>query len=422
MGKEVEVQENKMGVMPVGKLLLSMSIPMMISMLVQALYNIVDSMFVAKLSESALTAVSLAFPVQNLMIAVGTGTGVGINALVSRSLGEKKQEYANSAANNGIYLAIFSFIGFAIVCGFFAPAFFRVQTTDPQIMEYGVDYVTAESLKHVRVEEEVCAKLQTTARVLLRLTSGNQFGMSQEDIFSIFENIQQYPHLHIAGIHYYSGTQKKERQLAKDIERLDAFMTLLKEKYHFEAELLEMGPGIGAEYFEAPYEEKERENLFMAVPYLAKLKEKYPLGIEMGRFLSSGCGTFSTRVKDIKNNSDTEYVIVDGGMHQLKYYGQTMAMKVPEIHVLQAVPQDTKKTYCVCGSLCTVADVLVREVELPVLQEEDILLFERCGAYSVTEGSALFLSRELPAVYVYSEKKGMQKVRDILHTSALNSL
>ena len=130
-----------MGVMPVAKLLLTMSVPMMISMLVQALYNIVDSMFVAKLSESALTAVSLAFPVQNLMIAVGTGTGVGINALVSRALGEKKNEYANSAANNGIYLAIFSFIGFAIVCGLFAPTFFSVQTSDPQILEYGVDYV-----------------------------------------------------------------------------------------------------------------------------------------------------------------------------------------------------------------------------------------------------------------------------------------
>ena len=108
-----------MGVMPVAKLLLTMSVPMMISMLVQALYNIVDSMFVAKLSEDALTAVSLAFPVQNLMIAVGTGTGVGINALVSRALGEKRNEYANSAANNGIYLAIFSFIGFAIVSGLF---------------------------------------------------------------------------------------------------------------------------------------------------------------------------------------------------------------------------------------------------------------------------------------------------------------
>ena len=89
------VKENKMGVMPVGKLLLSMSVPMMISMLVQALYNIVDSMFVAQLNEKALTAVSLAFPVQNLMIAVGAGTGVGMNALVSRSLGEKNKEYAN---------------------------------------------------------------------------------------------------------------------------------------------------------------------------------------------------------------------------------------------------------------------------------------------------------------------------------------
>ena len=139
--KEVQIQENKMGVMPVGRLLLTMSVPMMISMLVQALYNIVDSMFVAKLSENALTAVSLAFPVQNLMIAVGTGTGVGINALVSRALGEKKNEYANSAANNGIYLAIFSFIAFAVVTGFFSPAFFRVQTSDPQIMEYGIEYV-----------------------------------------------------------------------------------------------------------------------------------------------------------------------------------------------------------------------------------------------------------------------------------------
>ena len=115
-------------------------------------------MFVAKLSESALTAVSLAFPVQNLMIAVGTGTGVGINALVSRSLGEKKQEYANSAANNGIYLAIFSFIGFAIVCGFFAPAFFRVQTTDPQIMKYGVDENGNSPLKKVKVRTILTCK------------------------------------------------------------------------------------------------------------------------------------------------------------------------------------------------------------------------------------------------------------------------
>lgn len=131
-----------MGVMPVGKLLISMSVPMMISMLVQALYNVVDSMFVAQLNENALTAVSLAFPVQNLMISVAVGTGVGVNALVSRSLGEKETEYANRAANNGILLSLFSFLAFAVATGLFGRLFYTVQTSDPQIVQYGTDYVT----------------------------------------------------------------------------------------------------------------------------------------------------------------------------------------------------------------------------------------------------------------------------------------
>ena len=141
MKQDSVAAENKMGVMPVGKLLLSMSVPMMISMLVQALYNIVDSMFVAQLNENALTAVSLAFPVQNLMIAVGTGTGVGVNALVSRSLGEKNTEHANKAANNGVYLSLFSFLAFALLTGIFGKIFFQVQTEDAQIISYGADYV-----------------------------------------------------------------------------------------------------------------------------------------------------------------------------------------------------------------------------------------------------------------------------------------
>lgn len=141
MEKTTEIRENKMGVMPIQKLLLGMSVPMMISMLVQALYNIVDSMFVARLNENALTAVSLAFPVQNLMIAVGTGTGVGVNALVSRSLGEKNTNYANKAANNGVYLSIFSAVAFALMSLIFGRFFFAVQTDDPQIIAYGAGYV-----------------------------------------------------------------------------------------------------------------------------------------------------------------------------------------------------------------------------------------------------------------------------------------
>ena len=135
-------RENKVGVMPIPKLLFSMSVPMIISMLVQALYNIVDSIFVAQINENALTAVSLAFPVQNLMIAVASGTGVGVNALLSRSLGEKNYEQANKAANNSILLTLCSYLVFAIVGIFGSRLFFATQTSDPQIQEYGFQYMS----------------------------------------------------------------------------------------------------------------------------------------------------------------------------------------------------------------------------------------------------------------------------------------
>ena len=134
-------KENKMGVMPINRLLLSMSVPMMLSMLVQALYNIVDSIFVAQIGENALAGISLAFPVQNLMIAVGAGTGVGINALLSRSLGEKKFARANATAVNGIFLALLSSLAFAVFGLVGAEAFFRLQTNIPEIVGYGRDYL-----------------------------------------------------------------------------------------------------------------------------------------------------------------------------------------------------------------------------------------------------------------------------------------
>ncbi|MBR5400700.1 MAG: MATE family efflux transporter [Treponema sp.] len=133
--------ENKMGYMPIGKLLISMSLPMMISMFVQSLYNIVDSIFVARISENALTAVSMAFPIQNLMFSVALGTAVGINSLLSRRLGEKNFEEVDKVANNGVLLAICGFIIFMIV-GFFVPRpYFQSQTDNVEIIEYGVTYM-----------------------------------------------------------------------------------------------------------------------------------------------------------------------------------------------------------------------------------------------------------------------------------------
>ena len=139
-GSPQPAQENKMGVMPINRLLLTMSGPMMISMLIQALYNVVDSMFVSYISEAALTAVSLAYPVQNLMIAVATGTGVGVNALLSRNLGEKNFAVANRTAGNAIFLGLVSSAVF-MVLGIFSRLYFAVQVTDPEIISLGHDYL-----------------------------------------------------------------------------------------------------------------------------------------------------------------------------------------------------------------------------------------------------------------------------------------
>ena len=134
-------KENKMGTMPVGRLIITMSLPMIISMLVQALYNIVDSVFVSRISEQALTAVSLAFPAQNLMIGVATGTGVGVNALLSRALGEKNGERANKVAENGVLLALVGYAIFLVFGLFFSRTFMASQTKIPEIIDMGTVYL-----------------------------------------------------------------------------------------------------------------------------------------------------------------------------------------------------------------------------------------------------------------------------------------
>lgn len=136
------MEENKMGVMPVNRLLMSMSLPMMVSMLVQALYNIVDSIFVSRINENALTAVSLAFPIQALLIAFGTGTGVGVNAVLSKALGEKNNEKASKAAVNGLFLALMTYLIALVIGIFFVRPFYHSQTDDAEIVTYGIQYLS----------------------------------------------------------------------------------------------------------------------------------------------------------------------------------------------------------------------------------------------------------------------------------------
>ncbi|MEG2859049.1 MAG: MATE family efflux transporter [Clostridia bacterium] len=167
------VQENKMGYMPVGKLLLSMALPMALSMLVQALYNIVDSMYVSQISEAALTAVTLAFPIQNFMIAVASGTAVGVNALLSRSLGQREFGEANRAALNGVFLAIVSMLAFVAFGLLGSRAFYLSQTADPVLIEYGTQYLTIVSAVSIGIFGEIMFErlLQSTGKTMFAMIS-----------------------------------------------------------------------------------------------------------------------------------------------------------------------------------------------------------------------------------------------------------
>ena len=172
-GSGERVMTNKMGTMPMNKLLLSMALPMMISMLVQALYNIVDSVFVSMINENALTAVSLAFPIQSLMIALSTGTGVGINAVLSRSLGEKNQENVNKAAENGVFLAIVSYILFLIIGLLIAKPFYLSQTKNEEIVSYGVTYLTIVCICSIGMFTQMTFEklLQSTGRTMYTMVT-----------------------------------------------------------------------------------------------------------------------------------------------------------------------------------------------------------------------------------------------------------
>ena len=163
-----EKRHNKMADTPIVKLLISMSLPAMFSMFIQAMYNIVDSIYVAMIGENALTAVSLAFPVQNLIIAVAVGTGVGLNSLISRRLGERRQDQADKAATHGLVIAICGWLLFLVFGLFFTRLFFAAFTNDPTILEMGVDYTSIVTIFSIGCFVEISLEktLQATGNMI----------------------------------------------------------------------------------------------------------------------------------------------------------------------------------------------------------------------------------------------------------------
>lgn len=274
-------------------------------------------------------------------------------------------------------------------------------------MEQGVIRYTAESRHQFELVHQCAAELQKTVEILLRVTSGNQFGMSEEDVVHLIQHREDYPHLDVVGVQYFSGTQKKNiRKIAGELEYIEDFIRRLSCDEGFSVRVLEFGPGLGVPYFTKD-DQQEDQKLLEAFGQLFQEERPYELVFEMGRFLTASCGYYITKIVDQKKNDAVNVCIVDGGIHHVNYYGQNMAMKTP---VLSFFPQhpveaEQEERWTVYGSLCTVADILLKNLPLLDARPGDYLVFHNIGAYSVTEGIYLFLSRKMPEVYLYQEEK-----------------
>lgn len=280
---------------------------------------------------------------------------------------------------------------------------------------------TAESVNQFRILYDGAKKAKRKIPVLLRLTSGNQFGLDETDLEKIIAEYKDREYVNICGIQFFSGTQKTSlKKLQREITFVDGVITNLKDKYSFNTQKLEFGGGFPVSYFEGEgFDEAEYLKAFSEM--LDGMNYQGEFVLELGRSIAASCGTYITRVVDIKKNHSENYAIVDGGMHQIVYFGQFMAMKHPKIRLFPEREDANTEEWNICGSLCTVNDILVKKLPLSNLKIGDVLVFSKTGAYCATEGISLFLTRELPEVVILDENGKFTSVRKPTETELFNT-
>ena len=290
-------------------------------------------------------------------------------------------------------------------------------------MEQGVVHYTAESRGQFYLVSRCAEELDRHVEILLRVTSGNQFGMSEEDVRQLIRERDKYPYVNIRGLQYFTGTQKKViKKIAAEVEYIEELIRRLEEEEGFVTRELEFGPGLGVPYFTKDDFAEDR-SLLEAFMELFREKRPYEVTFEMGRYLTASCGYYMTKIMDQKRNDAVNVCIVDGGINHVNYYGQNMAMKTPILSYFPQHPleQEKEEEWTVYGSLCTVADILLKKLPLCDARVGDYLVFHNIGAYSVTEGIYLFLSRRMPKIYLYGKTTGERLIREAVETWKWNT-
>ena len=278
---------------------------------------------------------------------------------------------------------------------------------------------TVESMTQFALLDSLSRKYGKTLKILLRLTNDSQFGINEEEIEALVRDREQYENLEFLGIQFFSGTQKTSlKKLRREILHLDALLGTLETQYGYRASELEYGPGFPVSYFG---EDLEEEPLITGLrQLLEEMTWQGEITLELGRSLAASCGTYYTHVADKKTNHGQNYLILDGGMHQMVYFGQYMGMKLPKVTLCGKEDQPPTAQWNLCGSLCSMNDILVKTLPLPEVEIGDTLCFFNTGAYCVTEGMALFLSRDLPAVFIKTPDGDLTCARKTFETYPLN--
>ena len=303
-----------------------------------------------------------------------------------------------------------------------------------------VGIYTVESLNQLELINSCAVECGIKVKVLIRVTSGNQFGINERQVYEIADRKDELKGIIIEGIQCYSGTQKKKlSQIEAEVVWLQAIAHTCEAEHGVKLKEIEYGPGLSVDYFvtdkcDAMNTDFDELKEFAAM--IKEMSEKFNVTLEMGRYIAATCGILISRIADMKMNDTTRYAIIDSGINHINYYGQAMAMKKPRCEFIpmeytegfaDGAPHEVEvysqgvQPYNICGSLCTVGDVIVKNLELKDAKIGDMIAFYNIGAYSVTEGIYLFLSRRMPAIVLYSNKNGYRVIRKSVETFLINS-
>ena len=282
--------------------------------------------------------------------------------------------------------------------------------------------LTVESVRQFDLLRVLAEEYRHPVRLLLRLTSGNQFGLSKEELMKLLRWFNAHKGcLSLAGIQFFSGTQKTSlKKHRRELNLLDDLLDQIREEQGIEIPEIEYGPGFPVAYFDGEsFDEDAYMEEFSGL--LGGMRSRVPMTLELGRSIAASSGSLLTKVVDVKCNHSEYYAILDSGIHHLAYYGQFMAMKHPFCEVWPPrESSDQDPEWNLCGALCTINDLVVKKLPVHDLKPGDIFIFHNTGAYSMTEGISLFLSRDLPGVICLRENGEAELLRGAEPTWKLN--